>query len=118
LASSIWTGYLRAGGGAIQSVERRVGSGPATAIPPPRTFPPWPPDSTPQELSIDTLLKTVPSENRWFKLLSINSRLLSCLSTGVTSRAGVDLLPASYYDQPERRYPVIFRGSRLRMDAL
>jgi len=48
------------------------------------------------------------SETKWTKLLDIRSEKLSEFhGRDVELRAAVTL-PASYYDQPERRYPVIF----------
>jgi hypothetical protein len=86
--------------------ERRVGTGPgngysaaaeATA------------SQSLQELSIDKLIEARPfPENRWFKLLSIRSPLLSDFHKRDVVVQGSVLLPASYYDRPERRYPVIF----------
>ena len=47
-------------------------------------------------------------ESRWGKLLRVRSKLLSEFhNRDVYVQAGV-ILPASYYDQPHRRYPVIF----------
>ncbi|RPI75782.1 MAG: hypothetical protein EHM42_15170, partial [Planctomycetaceae bacterium] len=48
------------------------------------------------------------AENTWCKLLSLRSELLSeFLGRDAWQQAAV-LLPASYHEQPERRYPVIF----------
>ena len=66
-------------------------------------------DSPPQELLIDKVAdeRAFP-ENKWFKLVQVRSRLVSDFhKRDVILRGGV-LLPASYYDQPQRRYPVIF----------
>jgi len=66
-------------------------------------------ESVPLELTIDKLVEDRPfPENRWFKLLSIRSRLLSDFHRRDIAVQGAILLPASYYDQPERRYPVIY----------
>jgi len=47
-------------------------------------------------------------ETKWVKLLRVKSRLLSKFhNRDVYLRASVRL-PASYYDQPKRRYPTIF----------
>lgn len=63
----------------------------------------------PQALSIDKLVEEQPfPENRWFKLVSVRSRLLSDFYRRDVVVRGSVLLPASYYDQPERRYPAIF----------
>jgi hypothetical protein len=48
------------------------------------------------------------AETRWVKLLAVRSEHLSSFhGRDVAVNAGV-VLPPSYYDQPERRYPVIF----------
>ncbi len=60
-------------------------------------------------LTIDTLVpsKTF-SETRWTKLLSVRSELLSKFyGRDVFQNASV-ILPQSYYDEPDRRYPTIF----------
>jgi pimeloyl-ACP methyl ester carboxylesterase len=62
----------------------------------------------PQELLIDKLADDRPfPENRWFKLVQVHSRLLSDFHWREVSLRGGVLLPASYHDQPLRRYPVI-----------
>jgi hypothetical protein len=64
---------------------------------------------SPAGLTIDKLIEEQPfPENRWFKLLSVRSRLLSDFHKREVIVQGSVLLPASYYDRPERRYPVIF----------
>jgi hypothetical protein len=63
----------------------------------------------PQELSIDKLVEEQPfPENRWFKLISVPSQLLSDFYERKVVIRGSVLLPSSYHDQPNRRYPVIF----------
>jgi len=65
--------------------------------------------STVHKLLIDRLVEERPfPENRWFKLLSLRSLLLSDFYHRDVAVRGSVLLPASYYDQPDRRYPVIF----------
>ena len=44
----------------------------------------------------------------WCRLLSLRSELLSEFHGRDTWQQAAVLLPASYYDQPDRRYPVIF----------
>jgi hypothetical protein len=89
--------------------ERRVGSGPGNGYSAAANVSPSAAGTAPQELSIDKLVDDRPfPENRWFKLLSIKSRLLSGFHRRDVAVQGSILLPASYYDQPERRYPVIF----------
>ncbi|MBQ17390.1 MAG: enterochelin esterase [Planctomycetaceae bacterium] len=47
-------------------------------------------------------------QTRWGRLLKVNSALLTAFyKRPVFLRGGV-ILPASYYEKPERRYPVIF----------
>lgn len=47
-------------------------------------------------------------ENTWCKLLAVRSEQLSKFFGRDTFQQASVLLPASYHDQPERRYPVIF----------
>lgn len=47
-------------------------------------------------------------ENDWFKVLRVPSSLLSEFHGRDMSVIGGVLLPASYYEQPQRRYPVIY----------
>ncbi|MBC8289485.1 MAG: hypothetical protein H8E37_04120 [Planctomycetes bacterium] len=47
-------------------------------------------------------------ESKWSKLLSAKSKLLSEFYGHDVSQNASVILPASYYDEPERRYPVIF----------
>jgi S-formylglutathione hydrolase FrmB len=62
-----------------------------------------------QELRIDKVVGDRPfPENRWFKLVQVRSRLLSDFQRREVNLRGGVLLPASYHDQPRRRYPVIF----------
>jgi len=62
---------------------------------------------------VDLMINTiVPSrqfhETRWTKLLSVRSELLSAFHGRDVHQHAAVILPASYYDQPDRRYPVIF----------
>jgi Putative esterase len=65
-------------------------------------------DATPEFV----IKKVVPQqkflETNWSKLLEVRSKLLSEFhGREVTMKAAV-ILPASYYDKPNRRYPVLF----------
>ncbi len=65
--------------------------------------------SPPQILTLDQIVKVQPfPENRWFKPLVVRSQLLSDFYERDVAVQGAVLLPASYYDQPDRRYPAIF----------
>lgn len=48
------------------------------------------------------------TETRWVKLLQVRSKLLSDFHDREEVLNAAVQLPASYYNQPERRYPVIF----------
>ena len=47
-------------------------------------------------------------DTKWSKLIEVPSKLLSDFHHREVSLRGAVLLPASYYDEPERRYPVIY----------
>jgi len=47
-------------------------------------------------------------ENHWQRLLQIRSPLLSRFHRREVSLRGAVLLPASYHDQPDRKYPVVY----------
>jgi hypothetical protein len=88
--------------------ERSVGSGAGNGISPVVSLPEAPGDE-PVRLVIDRLVP--PREfvdTKWSQQLSIRStRLSEFHRRDVLVKAAV-LLPKSYYDQPERRYPTIF----------
>jgi hypothetical protein len=89
--------------------ERVVGRGPGNGFSAPAEVSSTSRPGSPQELLIDKLVPESPfPENRWFKLVSVRSQLLSSFHKRDVVVRGSVLLPASYYDQPERRYPVIF----------
>lgn len=89
--------------------ERRVGDGPGNGYSPVAEVAAQPDNSARQELSITKLVEQRPfPENRWFKEISVRSRLLSEFHQRPIVLRGAVLLPASYYDQPDRRYPVLF----------
>lgn len=103
------TGYRVQAVARFNPDERRVGKGPGNAFSAVAEIAASAEPQTPQELSIDKLVEERPfPENRWFKLLSIRSRILSDFHKRDVSVQGSVLLPASYYDAPDRRYPVIF----------
>jgi Putative esterase len=60
-------------------------------------------------LTIDKLVEEPPfPENRWCRLLTVDSPCLRAFHGRSVTTRGTVLLPASYFDAPERRYPVIF----------
>lgn len=64
---------------------------------------------SPVMLTIDKQIEAVPfPDSKWCKLMEVRSRLLSEFHQRDVSLRGSVLLPASYFDQPARRYPVIF----------
>jgi hypothetical protein len=67
------------------------------------------PDAGPQQLTLDRTIPAQPfEETRWVKEVSLRSESLSRFHhRDVVMQCGV-VLPASYYDQPERRYPVVY----------
>lgn len=103
--------------------EREIGTGAGNGYSPAAACPAAP--AEPVLLTVDRIVPPQTfAETKWSKLLEVRSRLLSDFhrsaeaepesSLGRNSvpairwlRAAV-LLPASYYDQPERRYPTIF----------
>jgi S-formylglutathione hydrolase FrmB len=89
--------------------ERRIGTGPGNGYSVVASVVAATAGSPPLDLTIDKLIAERPfPENKWFKLAQVRSRLLSDFhGREIAVRGGV-LLPASYYDQPDRRYPVIF----------
>jgi hypothetical protein len=89
--------------------ERRVGTGKGNGYSVVGDVSPQFDQPPPQVLTIDKIAEEWPfPENRWFKPLTVRSPLLSGFyDREVALRASV-LLPASYYNEPERRYPVIF----------
>lgn len=75
-------------------------------------------------LTVDKLVPEIPvKETRWSKHLKIRSSLLTEFHGRDTHLEATVLLPQSYYDQPERKYPVIytipgFGGDHLRGRSL
>lgn len=65
--------------------------------------------SEPAKLLIDKLVESAPfPENKWCKLLRVRSARLSDFHRREVATQGAVVLPASYYGEPARRYPVIF----------
>ncbi len=89
--------------------ERRVGTGKGNAHTAAVEVLPRSDQSPPQVLTLDKLAEERPfPENRWYKPLIVHSQLLSDFYHRDVDMRGSVLLPASYYDKPERRYPAIF----------
>jgi hypothetical protein len=67
------------------------------------------PESGPQPLILNQIIAEPPfEETQWVKEVTLPSKLLSQFhGREVLMRCAV-VLPASYYDQPERRYPVVY----------
>ena len=109
LAELDLTGYRVQAMARFNPYERRVGAGAGNGFSVAADVATPAATTSPQVLLIDKLVDERPfPENRWFKLLSIRSRLLSDFHKRDVFVRGAVLLPASYYDRPERRYPVIF----------
>lgn len=90
-------------------LERKVGSAPGNGYSTAVELPAKSSDQPVIELTIDKLVEPRPfPANRWFKEIVVDSRLLSDFCGRNIQIRGSALLPASYYDEPQRRYPVIF----------
>ncbi len=90
----------------FNSWERRIGTGPGNGFS--RTITISQTGEQPK-LVIDTLVPTPEfPENRWTKLLSVRSKLLSEFHGHDVFQNAAVILPQSYYEQPERRYPTIY----------
>ena len=89
--------------------DRNVGTGEGNGFSATREIPSAP-SAKPIQLTIN---ETVPArefpETKWAKLLKMRSKLLSDFHKRDISMQAAVLLPASYYDEPDRRYPVIFQ---------
>jgi hypothetical protein len=90
-------------------LERKIGTGAGNGFSPVLTVKPPTAGDRPPVLHVD---KLVPErefrETRWSKLLSIRSERLSEFHGRDVNFNAAVILPASYYEQPERRYPTIF----------
>lgn len=89
--------------------DRNVGTGPGNGYSATVVLPTANGDSAAVRLTIDKVVaeRAFP-ENKWCKLLDVRSRRLSEFHQRDVSLKAAVLLPASYENQPERRYPVIF----------
>ena len=90
--------------------ERNVGTGPGNAYSAVQELPAEPKAGEAElRLVID---QTVPAqmfpETKWGRELTVRSELLSEFHGRDVQMHAAVLLPASYYDKPERRYPVIY----------
>lgn len=86
--------------------ERTVGTGPGNAIS--RTVG-VPGSGEEVRLPMASLLSEIPPrESRWSRPFAVPSPLLSAFHRRPVSVRGQVTLPASWYDAPEKRYPVIF----------
>jgi hypothetical protein len=109
LAELELTGYRVQAVARFNPFERRVGTGKGNAHSAVADIVSPADQSPPQDLTLDKLVEERPfPENRWFKPLIVRSRLLSDFYHRDADLRGAVLLPASYYDEPERRYPAIF----------
>ena len=88
--------------------EREIGVGPGNGFSPTTTL--GDDDSQPVvALQVGELVKARAfRETRWSKLLEVPSKLLTRFHERPVSLRAAVMLPASYYDEPRRRYPVIF----------
>ncbi|HUG91561.1 MAG TPA: alpha/beta hydrolase-fold protein [Planctomycetaceae bacterium] len=88
--------------------ERNVGTGPGNGFSPVVTAG----AETLAEPPLLTVDRLVPPrefrETRWTRLIEVRSRRLSEFHGRDEALRGAVMLPASYYDQPERRYPAVF----------
>jgi S-formylglutathione hydrolase FrmB len=86
--------------------EREVGSGPGNGF---GSVAKVPEGDASVPLAIDRLVKARPyQETKWNKLIEVPSKRLSEFYGHDVSLRGTVILPASYYEQPDRRYPTIF----------
>jgi pimeloyl-ACP methyl ester carboxylesterase len=103
------TGYRVQAVTRFNPYERVIGRGPGNGYSPAIDVAVPAGTGAPQVLTIDKLVDEQPfPENHWFKLVSVRSELLSKFHNRDVYVRGAALLPASYHDQPDRRYPVIF----------
>ncbi len=83
-----------------------VGTGPGNGFSSVVTLPAEP---GPVTLTVDQLVPAdAEFENEWFRVLRVPSPLLSEFHQREMFTLGGVYLPASYYEQPDRRYPVMF----------
>ncbi len=91
--------------------ERNVGTGAGNGYSSARELPAdLIKDQEPLRLAIDQIVPERKfSETRWTKELTVRSGLLSDFHNRDVYLKAAVRLPASYYEQPERRYPVIYQ---------
>src|SRR5262249_7062787 len=88
--------------------ERVIGTGPGNGYGPPVELTSVD-GKISAKLTIDKLVEERPfPETKWCKLLRVPSRLLGDFRKRDSVTQGAVILPASYFDEPDRRYPVIF----------
>lgn len=88
-------------------IERNVGTGSGNGYSAPLELP-ADTGKLSMKLTIDQIIPARPfPETKWCKLLAVRSKLLSDFHKREVVTQGSVLLPASYFDQPDRRYPVI-----------
>lgn len=98
----------------VQAVARfndrapKIGTGPGNGYSQVISVPPGV-TSKPPLLTIDSIVPAKPfQETRWSKQIKVHSDLLSKFHGRDTFLEASVLLPQSYYDQPQRKYPVIY----------
>ncbi len=101
-------------GGTIQAVirfnpqERKIGDGPGNGFSAPVTLPEDPSTLT-EPLVVDRLVPAVTfDESKWSRQVSRKSVLLSNFHKRPMMMRAAVILPASYFEQKDRRYPVIY----------
>lgn len=110
LAKLDLTGYQVQAVARFNPYEREVGSGPGNGFSDTQEMPSHPDSTTkPERLVINQLAPefTFP-ETKWSKELKVRSKLLSDFHQRDVDMHAAVILPQSYFDQPDRRYPVIF----------
>lgn len=86
--------------------QREIGTGPGNGYSQTITIEET---TQPLQLSIDSLVQERPfAETRWGKLFQVPSKQLTSFHDREVSLRATVRLPASYYDHPSRRYPVIY----------
>jgi len=89
--------------------DRNIGTGAGNGFSSVVVLPPDTDDGKPIRLEVDQLVPERPfRETKWSKLLRVESKLLSKFHQRSVSLQAAVMLPASYYEQPDRRYPTLF----------
>lgn len=100
------TGYKAQPVARFNRREREVGSGPGNGYGPPVAIEQ---NEGSIPLPITKLVEARPyEETNWGKLLEVRSKQLSEFYGHDVSLRGTVILPSSYYEKPDRRYPTIF----------